>query len=211
MWERCRDRTLEDMTLVFPRPATGAPPRPSGGREVLVLGVAGVLFAMVFVLRQSSGNVADAYSMFYTFPVALIATYFGMRAGAAAGLLAVVLVAVWAVGRHVSLDPGGWASRIVPLLMLGVLLGEATDRMRRTEDERHALEAAALLHREAIEINDSLVQGMAAAKWALEAGNVGAGLKMLDDTLKRAHDLVSDLIRRADMGDRAETLPGDAA
>jgi hypothetical protein len=87
-----------------------------------------------------------------------------------------------------------------------VLLGEATDRMRRTEEERRKLEAAALLHREAIEINDSLVQGMAAAKWALEAGSTEAGLKTLDDTIARAHDLVSGLIRRADMGGRTEQI-----
>ena len=126
-------------------------------------------------------------------------------------VLAVALVAVWALTMDISLDPAGWASRVVPLLLLGVLLGEATDRMRRTEDDRRALVSAALLHREAIEINDSLVQGIAAAKWALEAGNDEASLKTLDDTLARAHDLVSDLIRRADMGGRAEALPGGAS
>lgn len=78
------------------------------------------------------------------------------------------------------------------------------------EAERRELEAAALLHREAIEVNDSLVQGMAAAKWSLEAGSVDAGLRVLDDTIARGHDLVSGLIRRADMGGRTESL-GDRA
>jgi hypothetical protein len=195
------------MTLVIPRPVLAVRARPTGRREAVILAVAGLLFAAVLVLRLTTGTVADAYSMFYTFPVALVATYFGMRAGAGAGLLAVALVAVWAISRDIELDPLGWSSRVLPLLLLGVLLGEATDRMRRTEEERSKLAAAALLHREAIEINDSIVQGITAAKWALEAGSVDAGLKTLDDTLGRAHDLVSDLIRRAGMGDRAETLP----
>jgi hypothetical protein len=144
--------------------------------------------------------------MLYTLPVALLATSFGLRAGAAAGVLGVALVGVWGVVDDISLTPVGWASRVIPRLLLGVLLCEATDRMRRTEEERRKLEAAALLHREAIEINDSQVQGMAAAKWALEAGSTEAGLKTLDDTIARAHDLVSGLIRRADMGGRTEQI-----
>lgn len=198
------------MTLVSPRPVLAVTPRPTGRREAGILMVAGLLFAAVFALRLFTGNVADAYSMFYTFPVALIATYFGVRAGAGAGVLAVALVVVWGVTQDVDLDPLGWSSRIVPLLLLGLLLGQATDRMRRAEEERRKLEAAALLHREAIEINDSIVQGMAAAKWALEAGSIDAALKTLDDTLGRAHELVSGLIRRAEMGGRSEQLAGSA-
>lgn len=198
------------MTLVSPRPALAVTARPTGRREAVILAAAGLLFAAVFSLRLFNGDVADAYSMFYTFPVALIATYFGVRAGAGAGLLAVALVVVWGVTQHIELDPLGWSSRIVPLLLLGVLLGEATDRIRRTEQERRKLEAAALLHREAIEINDSIVQGMAAAKWALEAGSIDAALKTLDDTIGRAHELVSGLIRRAEMGGRTEQLAGSA-
>jgi hypothetical protein len=56
----------------------------------------------------------------------------------------------------------------VPTLFLGVLLGRATDRARRAEGERRRLERTAL-HRQAIEIDDSLVQRMAAAKWSFEA------------------------------------------
>jgi glucose-6-phosphate-specific signal transduction histidine kinase len=119
-------------------------------RPLLVLAVAGVLYLAVFVLRIFAGDAEDAYSMLYVFPVALVATAFGARPGTLAGLLAVVLMVVWAVVRDVSLDPTGWLSRIVPVLLLGVLLGSAADRERRAEDERRRLEAAALLHREAI-------------------------------------------------------------
>jgi hypothetical protein len=199
----------EGMALVLPRPGVAVQPRPTGGREARILALAGLLFGIVLVLRLHSGSVTDAYSMFYMFPVALVATYFGMRAGSGAGLLAVALVVVWVLDRHVSLSPAGWATRVVPLLLLGLLLGNATDRMRRTDAERRKLQAAALLHREAIEINDSIVQGMAAAKWALEAGSVEASLRTLDDTLTRAHALVSDLIRRAEMSERTEQLIGD--
>jgi len=176
-------------------------------RPSLVVALAGLLFAGVFVVRLLAGDAADAYSMLYAFPVALIATTFGIRAGAGASLLAVALIVAWTLVDHITLTPLGWASRVLPLLLLGILLGESTDRMRTVERGRRRLAAAALLHREAIEINDSLLQGMAAAKWSIETGSVDAGLRTLDDTMTRAHRLVSDLIRRAEMDDRAELLP----
>jgi hypothetical protein len=175
-------------------------------RPRLAWAVAGALYAAVLALRLLVGDPVDAYSMLYALPVALVAVTSGWRAGALAGLVAVGLTIVWALAKDISLTPTGWASRALPLLLLGALVGHATDRARRAEMEHRRLEAAALLHREAIEINDSLIQGMAAAKWLIEAGQVESGTKTLEQTLSQAHDLVSGLIRRADMGSRAEDL-----
>lgn len=172
-----------------------------------VLAVAAALFAVVLSLRLLAGGPADAYSLLYVLPVALVATSSGLRAGVLAGLVAVGLMVLWAVTADVSLGPAGWASRVVPLLLLGLLLGDASDRLARADAERRRLEAAALLHREAIEINDSLVQGMVAAKWSLEAGQTDVGLRTLSDTITRAHALVSGLVRRAGMAGRSEHLP----
>lgn len=176
-------------------------------RPALVAAVAAALFGAVLCLRLLSGGPEDAYSMLYVLPVALVAMSSGLRAGTAAGLVAVALMALWAVTMDVSLSPVGWASRVTPLLLLGALLGDASDRLARADAERRRLEAAALLHREAIEINDSLVQGMVAAKWSLESGQTDVGLRTLSDTITRAHDLVSGLVRRAGMGSRTEHLP----
>jgi hypothetical protein len=177
-------------------------------RPGLTLLVIGVLFAAVLALRLLAGGPVDAYSMLYVLPVALAATAFGVRGGAAAGLLAVALILVWTVVRDVHLGPTGWLTRAVPLLLLGFLLGRAMDRARRAEVDLRRHEMAALLHREAIEINDSLVQRMSAAKWSLESGLTEVGLDILSTAVSEAHQLVSDLLRRADMGDRAEVLPG---
>jgi hypothetical protein len=175
-------------------------------RPALALPVAALLYGAVLVLRLLTGDAADAYSMLYALPVALVAIAYGMRAGVLAGLVAVGLIAVWTVVDDVSLTPSGWLSRALPLLLLGALLGQATDQARAADAERRELEAAALLHREAIEINDSLIQGMAAAKWTLEGGQVDAGLRILETTIAEAHELVSRLIRRAEMGDRTESI-----
>lgn len=173
-------------------------------RPRLTVGVAFTLYAAVFALRMSSTNAADAYSMLYVFPVALLALAFGTRIGLAAGAAAIALTGLWAVVDDVSLPSTAWASRVVPLLLLGILLGDASDRARRSEREKRRLESAALLHREAIEINDSIVQGITTAKWLLESGNLEAGERVLSDTLGRSQDLVSNLIRRAGMGGRTE-------
>jgi glucose-6-phosphate-specific signal transduction histidine kinase len=164
------------------------------------------LYAAVFTVRLLSDSTVDAYSMFYVLPVALAATAFGQRGGLVSSLLAIALIVVYRLISDVSHTPVGWATRVVPLLLLGILLGRATDRARAAEAERSRHGTAALLHREAIEINDSLIQRMTVAKWALEAGRDEAALRALTDAVHEAHRLVSDLIRRADMGERAELI-----
>lgn len=173
-------------------------------RPALALWVIGALFVAVFTLRILAGTAVDAYSMLYVLPIALAATAFGRTAGTLASVFAIVLVVAWALIRDITLDPSGWASRVLPLLLLGYLLGSAIDRARSAEAERRRTEIAALMHREAIEINDSLIQRMAAAKWALEAGQTESSERILTQTITDAQRLVSNLITRADMGQRTE-------
>lgn len=180
-------------------------------RPRLALAVIAALFATVFALRLSAGTPVDAYSMLYILPVALAATAFGQRGGVSGGLVALLLIVVWTLARDVTLSPSNWATRVVPILLLGILLGGATDRARRAEAERRRLEHAALLHRQAIEINDSLIQQMSAAKWSFEAGQTDAGLEALTVAVHDAQELVSALIRRADMSNRSEPVPPPTA
>jgi hypothetical protein len=168
--------------------------------------VAGVLYVAVFILQFLIGTPVDADSALYALPVALLASAAGLRAGILAGFIGVGLTLLGAVTQQVALSPAGWASRVLPLLILGILLGHATDRQRQAEVERRRLEIAALLHREAIEVNDSLVQGMAAAKWSLDAGQIEAGGQILSQTIVLGDRMVSGLIRRAGMGERTEAV-----
>jgi hypothetical protein len=196
------------MTPIPGTPASTAPWFRAYPRLALL--VATALFLLVLVLRLQTGTPNDAYSMLYVLPVALVAMARGARAGLVAGLVAVALVVIWAVEQDVSLGPLAWTSRVVPLLLLGALVGDASDRLRRADAERSRLEAAARLHREAVEINDSIVQGMVTAKWALESGQLEPGLGTLSATITRAQELVSDLIRQAGTGSRSVVL-GDGA
>jgi hypothetical protein len=175
-------------TLNPPTPRKVRFARPAPGpwfsrRPALALVVIGVLYVAVFTLRVLAGTPVDAYSMLFVLPVALAATAFGRSPGVAAGLLAVVLIVAWSVIRDVTLGPSAWATRVIPILLLGYLLGSAMDRVRRAEADRRRMEIAALMHREAIEINDSLIQRMTAAKWALEAGQTESTERILTEAI----------------------------
>ena len=172
-------------------------------RPRLAVLVAGAMFAGILLERLLLGDPSDAPSLLLVFPVTLLAATFGTRVGAAAGGFAVLLIAVWVVAKDVPLSPLGWISRTLPLLLLGFLVGRATERISRAESERRSHEAAALLHRKAIEVNDTLVQGMAAARWSLDSGRQEDGLRALDETIAQGHQLVSELLREGRMGDRS--------
>ncbi len=162
--------------------------------------VATCLFVAVFALRLSVGDPDDTVNLLLTLPIALLALTFGRTVGLLSGVVGVALVAAWVVVRDVDLSALGWASRATPLLLLGGLLGDASDRLTAAQARGRALEAAAQRHRDATEVNDTLVQGMAAARWSLEAGRHEAGLETLVETLVLGQQLVSKLMREADMG-----------
>lgn len=158
--------------------------------------VAAVLFAVVTAVRLTMGEDATAaVTMLYALPVSLVAIGWGRAAGVGAGVLGVALIGLWVALESVSFGLVGWVSRATPLLLIGLLLGDAAERLQRAEGERSRFEAREQRHRQAVEINDGLVQGMAAAKWWLEAGRTQAGLAALDETLQEGQRLVSDLIR----------------
>jgi glucose-6-phosphate-specific signal transduction histidine kinase len=164
------------------------------------------MFAIVTAVRFAVAGVGEPVTLLYVFPVALLATAFGMRGGIAGAAAGIALFTVWA-GTHgqgdlTTLD---WLTRAAPLALLGVLLGDAIDRLEASQ--RHAVEAEAIRaelaeahrrHEAAVEINDSIVQGLVAAKWAVELGDVGRALEVLDATLDESQKLVTDLIRGTD-------------
>ena len=90
-------------------------------QTILALVVA--LFAAVFVLRMVDSDPADAVSVLYVLPIALLAVRFGPAAGLAGALLALVLLAVWAAVEDVDLGVAGYAARATAFFLLGGLAG----------------------------------------------------------------------------------------
>lgn len=172
-------------------------------RRGLAAVVCVVLFGGVTVLRFALGDdAALAVTLLYVLPIALAAVAWGTWAGAGAGVAGLALIGAWVLAKGVDLSFLGWLSRAVPLLLIGFVLGDASERLRRAEEERSVQEARNLRLRHAVEINDSLIQGMAAAKWSLEAGRPELGLEMLGETIAEGQRLVSDLIREAEATER---------
>jgi hypothetical protein len=167
------------------------------------MAVALVLFGAVFALRLSAGFGEDVFSVLYVLPISLLAMSFGFRAGLAAGAVSSGLVAVWIVASGEAIGAMGWTSRATPLLLLGSLVGIASDRLRDAERiERHAA-AVAVLQREAAEVHDDLVQGLAVTKWVFESGDHERGLEMLEENLESAQQLVTTMLGTGSV------LPGD--
>ena len=183
-------------------PYTPAPYVPWFGRRP-GLAFAGVIamFVAVTVARVSMGDDASVgITLLYVVPISLAALVWGRLAGTIASGAALVLIALWVLVADVDLTVLGWAARVVPILLVGLLLGDASDRLRRAEQARIEQAERELLHRQAVEINDSLLQGMAAAKWALEAERHDVALERLSDSIASGQKLVAGLIRDSAMG-----------
>jgi hypothetical protein len=170
------------------------------GRPRVAVATATVMMAAAFALGLWTADVADAAFMLFALPISLLAAAFGLLGGLISGAVGVGLVVAWARIDHVSLSILGWASRLGPLLLLGFLLGDAMDRRRQAEVARARLEDVARRHRDAVQLNDTIVQSLSAAKWALEGGDLEVGLEIVTQTLYQSNRLVSDLIRGAELG-----------
>jgi hypothetical protein len=167
---------------------------PFAGRRLAAITLAIGLFAIIYAARLTIHG-TDPITVFLIFPIALLAMAFGLRAGVVAGLVGVVLTFAWVGVEGISLSALGWASRIVPMLLLGVLVGWTTDRERAAAQTERALFEARLREHEAAEISDCIVQHLAVAKWTMEAGRTDEALTMLADTIATSESLVAALLR----------------
>ena len=108
---------------------------------------------------------------------------------------------VLASGEHITWI--GWMSRIIPLVLLGTLFGDAADRIRAGDRIERRAQRLAVLGRETAEVHDSMMQHLAAAKWRVESGETEHGLDSLTAAMVDAQDLVRELL------DSSRTAPRD--
>lgn len=98
-----------------------------------MLGAAVCLTVIVFVLRELSNNRFEALGLLYVVPVALVGLELGLRAGVAAVLGTLLLVAIRPPSGDASVNALGLATRGVALLAVGVIAGRFSDRMREAK------------------------------------------------------------------------------
>ena len=113
-------------------------------RRHVVLAAAGLLTIAIFVLRQTSGGVADGLSFLYGIPVALVSLELGLTAGLGAAVFAFALVIVWSESQNISLDAGELAARLVALVGIAAVCGRFADRMRGARTRQQQLLASGL-------------------------------------------------------------------
>lgn len=166
-------------------------------RPHLALAVAILLFAGIFVLQLLVHGDADSLSQLYVLPVALVAFAFGYRAAVAAGVVAVLLLVLWSAVTGTSLSPLAWTCNVGLILLLGALVGISADRIRDARRAERYASAIALMQRDAAEVNDTVVQSIAAAKWMLESGQIERAGALLDETASTAQGLVSRVLGAA--------------
>jgi len=98
--------------------------------RIVVLGAAAGLFATIFVLRQTSDDVADTIALLYVIPISLVALELGLTAGVASAAFALGLMGVWALTTHGDLGAAGVFTDGVAYLAVGGVAGRFSERMR---------------------------------------------------------------------------------
>lgn len=112
------------------RPWRGLLVRRGVERRSVVLLVAVLMLAAVFVATRGANDPASGIGLLAVLPVTLIGLELGLSGGCAAAALAGSLLAVDAAGGHPQLGVLGVATRTVAFLPVGVVAGRFSDRMR---------------------------------------------------------------------------------
>ena len=141
-------------------------------------------------------------------PIALGAVSFGLAGGLFAAVWGYAFFAVFAVSNtegHVAWD--GWVSRAVAMLLLGGLLGRASDQsfgaaQRALQNQLERLEAEEQNRRfgEGLELSDSILQYVAVAKWQIEQGDDMEAIRLLSKALDRGEHMIGELLPTLPVG-----------
>ena len=110
-------------------------------RPWAVVVLAFALFVGGFVLRLSVDDPGALIANTYTVPIALLAMVYGVRAGLVAAAFALLLV--WAWGEFRTVEPGllGYSTRGGVFVLVAVLVGYYSERLKRDIAERRRAEA----------------------------------------------------------------------
>ncbi len=205
--------------------STAPPPRPPGGvpwfraHPGVAAAVISVSSVAILAVQFLDKEAANALALLYVLPVGLAAVTFGTVGGLAAAAAAYVafgLFAVFSSADQVGFD--GWIGRAAAIFLLGGLLGRASDQTERAtlvaldqERRRLLVEEKNRRYREGIELSDSILQHVAAAKWAIEQGDDDQAVKLLTRALSSGQDMVAELLPTQAPARRAPGAPSPAA
>jgi hypothetical protein len=113
------------------------------------------------------------------------------------GVAAAVLAVAWTSPRR-SLPERVRTSA----LLFAAEASLAMDRAERVSQDRE---------RQALEINDNIVQGLVVAKYSAQRGDSEGAMRAIDETLDRARRLITDQLQSVSPGRGGTVRPGDLA
>ena len=163
------------------------------------------LFVAVSILQWFNNESGQAIAVLYVLPIALLAVTFGERGGLTGATAGFVLFAAFAIehGRG-DIDAMGWAVRAIAMFLLGGLLGRANDQTIASEcaalaerERRCRVEEANHRYAQALEIHDSLLQQIVAAKWMAEQGQPSHAAELLTETIATGERMIAGLLPTA--------------
>jgi hypothetical protein len=175
-------------------------------RPHLAVAVSLTLLGAACAVGLLNTGTRDAAIVSLVLPVALLAVTFGRRGGVWGGVGVLGSLVMWQVPSG-QVSGAAWAGGVA-IIVLGILLGSAIDelssnaRAARAADARRmrAENAARRLH-EAAAVNDTIVQSVAVAKWALESGDTSRAVEVLDAAVDEGQRIVTELLREANAGE----------
>jgi len=161
----------------------------SPARRGLRLAIAGVLFAVVVGLRFAVEDEGDPILIFLVLPIALVALELGLRGGLLAAAAASLAFVLWDAVAGDGLGFVDYLTRVTAFATFGGLLGLVVDRLSHVAAE---VERRTLNEREALQLNNGIVQGLTLARYRLQQGDAPEAARAVDETLEHARALVSE-------------------
>lgn len=149
-------------------------------RRLVVLSAAALLLIGAFAASTLSESALDELAVLYVLPVMLVGLELGVRLGAGAAAIALVLLLA-ASGRQSELEPLGLAASGAVFVIVGVLAGRFSERMRAARRRQERLLTSGLrLAR--LENLDALPRVLAEElKGALDVSSVDVQLRGADE------------------------------
>jgi HD-GYP domain-containing protein (c-di-GMP phosphodiesterase class II) len=109
--------------------------------DMRALGLAAVMYLLVFAFRAVDPHAGDAAGLFYVLPLTVLALTYGVRGGLAGGVIAFLARLAWGeMEDNATLSTLGYVNRGVAFVMLGALVGFVSERRHtRTVTLAHEL------------------------------------------------------------------------
>ena len=137
------------------------------------------------------------------FPLLIWATLRFRQVGATGSIFLISAIAIWGtVGGSVPIGGATETQSVQILQGLVAMVAISIYILGASLDERdaagHELDLASERNKQALLVNDEIVQGLAAAKGALDLGLTDEHERIVTETLHKARAIVADLLQEAD-------------